>query len=304
MRLRAKCFIMHFRSAPPERDQPRVTAKCMGTVMNDHHVDAVAKTLFAAASRRRTLGGLLGGAFALFGLSNSDESLAATGRCKPTCKACETCQKGKCRRTPRGKKCKKGKCKPKPNGTRCGADRICDRGVCRLRCGAGGVCLVFVTSTEHNGKLGGLDGADDICQRLAAAKRLPGTYKAWLSDDTISPAVRFTNRDATGPYELVNGSRIANNWADLTDGAISAPINQTEDGTSVDNYVWTNTLPDGTRGGLFPTDDCENWTSDSDAPEQGGNGGRSTQTGAEWTSSTHTGSLCVSRNRLYCFQQG
>src|SRR5262249_42934796 len=40
---------------------------------------------------------------------------------------------------------------------------------------------VFVTSTTHDGNLGGLDGADAICASLAANAGLSGTYKAWLS---------------------------------------------------------------------------------------------------------------------------
>jgi len=64
----------------------------------------------------------------------------------------------------------------------------------------------------------------------AMAASLPGTYKAWVSTNQANgtPATRFT-QSAT-PYVLVNGTKIANNWADLIDGTLLAPINRTETG--------------------------------------------------------------------------
>jgi hypothetical protein len=50
-------------------------------------------------------------------------------------------------------------------------------------------CKVFVTSTVHDGNLGGLAGADAICNSLASDAGLPGTYKAWLSDGFNSPSM-------------------------------------------------------------------------------------------------------------------
>ena len=77
---------------------------------------------------------------------------------------------------------------------------------------------VFVTSQSHNGDFGGLTGADAFCQSLALTAGLSGTYKAWLSDTTGSPATRFAQ--ASVPYRLVDGTTIANDWNDLTDGTI------------------------------------------------------------------------------------
>jgi hypothetical protein len=42
---------------------------------------------------------------------------------------------------------------------------------------------------------------------------LTGTFRAWLSDSKSSPAVRFP-KDA-GPYRLVTGATVANNWSGL-----------------------------------------------------------------------------------------
>ena len=68
-----------------------------------------------------------------------------------------------------------------------------------------------MTSTTYKaGDLGGLAGADAKCQARAMAAGLTGTFRAWLSDATNSPSSRFP-QDA-GPYLLVNGGLVANNW--------------------------------------------------------------------------------------------
>ena len=101
-------------------------------------------------------------------------------------------------------------------------------------CGGAESCTVFVTSTVHDGSLGGLAGADAICQTRAdspGSLAAPGTYKAWLSDATASPSTRFTQ--ATVPYKLVNGTTVAPNWAGLVDGSLDAPIDVTEQGAAL-----------------------------------------------------------------------
>ena len=40
---------------------------------------------------------------------------------------------------------------------------------------------VFVSSQNYTGALGGISGADAICQNCASAAGLTGTFKAWLS---------------------------------------------------------------------------------------------------------------------------
>ncbi|HEU5432578.1 MAG TPA: hypothetical protein VFU81_12995 [Thermomicrobiales bacterium] len=163
------------------------------------------------------------------------------------------------------------------------------------RCGAGGPCRVFVTSTAYGGNLGGLAGADAICRQLAEAANLPGTYKAWLSDGAASPSTRFVQ--STGPYQLVNGTKIAANWTSLTDGALRAPINLTERGAAVADslLVWTHTQVDGAAG--TTADHCGNWGGAA------GDGGRGTATYADanWTQSGSA--ACNTGQRLYCFQQ-
>ena len=89
---------------------------------------------------------------------------------------------------------------------------------------------VFLSSAVYDGAMGGLDGADAKCQALAAAAGLPGTFRAWLSDSTGSPSTRFTQ--STLRYVRVDGVKVADDWADLTDATklLYAPINVTENG--------------------------------------------------------------------------
>jgi hypothetical protein len=203
--------------------------------------------------------------------------------------------------------------------TGCCAGATCESGTTRAFCGAGGgacaacgegedciggdcvaacnPCRVFVTSTTHQGDLGGLAGADAICQARAGEAGLPGTYLAWLSDDAASPATRFPTHSA-GPYELVDGTTIADDWADLTSGDLDAPINLTETGGSPgdESEAWTHTEADGTASFGVP---CNNWTSNSS--EDYAAAGTVSATGAEWT--RFGGDRCQFSDHLYCVQQ-
>jgi hypothetical protein len=158
-----------------------------------------------------------------------------------------------------------------------------------------GASRVFATSTTHNGNLGGLAGADAICQARANAASLGGTWKAWLSDATTSAASRHTQ--STAPYQLVGGGVVANNWTDLTNGGIGGPIQRDENGTVLAaGEVWTGTT---TSGGSDPAT-CNNWT--SSAAAQFGEYGRNNTSGAGWTAATGT-RACNGAKRLYCFEQ-
>ncbi len=156
---------------------------------------------------------------------------------------------------------------------------------------------VFVTSATYTGDLGGLSGADAICQKHANSAGLPGKYMAWLADASGSPATRFYQ--STVPYKLVDGTTVANNWTDLTDGTLAAGINRTEGNAAVTagaNGVWTNTSVNGTSNG---GGSCLSWTDKTlDASGVRGVEGNSV---SSWTAGPS--SLCNAGRRLYCFQQ-
>ena len=73
----------------------------------------------------------------------------------------------------------------------------------------------FVTSSDQSANLGGLAGADAICQRLATgAGAGDRTWRAYLS--TQGPnAVNARDRIGSGPWHSADGTQIAVNVADL-----------------------------------------------------------------------------------------
>ena len=161
--------------------------------------------------------------------------------------------------------------------------------------------LVFVTSEIYDGNLGIFSGADFKCNELASAAGLPGIYKAWIVAQTASPhqvvASRFFR--SSGPYLLVDGTIVATDWDDLTDGSLLVPINISETGEVRSVEVWSNVAADGTQLGPDPSDSCNDWNESLATFD--GNTGSSTETGPGWTN--HSNDTCDQQNALYCVGQ-
>ncbi len=142
---------------------------------------------------------------------------------------------------------------------------------------------VFVTSAKFKGNLGGLTGADAKCQAQAdgPASIVPsGTYLAWLSDGTDSPDTRFTK--SAHPYILPNGTKIAEDFTDLTDGSLLHSIDIDPTGEPVGlNFFWTGTNADGTSASSSVS--CDGWMADPVANFRGMAGGTS-QSSTLWSS--------------------
>lgn len=103
---------------------------------------------------------------------------------------------------------------------------------------------VFVTSERYTGNLGGLTGADQKCNALAAGASLSGTYKAWLSTPEASPDSRFVK--SAVPYVTVNDRVVADDWLDLIGSSVY--ITTSETGVLIDIFsgrAWTGTKPSG-----------------------------------------------------------
>lgn len=163
---------------------------------------------------------------------------------------------------------------------------------------------VFVTSNLYNASLGGLSGADAKCQVSADAGKLGGVWKAWLSDNITSVSARLIH--STSPYVNVNGSIIANNWQDLTDGNLQNRISKTEFGQDDGGQIWTNTKSDGSLKNTDNSKTCFNWTIGDN--QYSGIVGDSNYTTASWTDRGYNGGLqgygtCGEVGRLYCFEQ-
>jgi hypothetical protein len=174
---------------------------------------------------------------------------------------------------------------------------------------------VFVTSQAVvAGNLGGLPGADDTCRSLASNAGLSSSYSAWLSDDTGSPSVRFPQD--VGPYLLLDGTIVANNWQDLTSGLLRHAIDHDEMGrplsTAVGNIepfmVFTDTTASGTLSTFSKVGgSCNDWSdpmgteivigTTQDADSQW------TEWGSVGSGVAMTPAICSQSAALYCFEQ-
>jgi hypothetical protein len=193
-----------------------------------------------------------------------------------------------------------GYCEAIPSGANpdgeCGQGAGCFAGSCQSG------TVVFTTSGVYNGNLGGIAGADAICQSLAQNVCLTGTFLAWLGTAASAPASRFNHQAV--PYRRVDGVVVANDWADLVDGAIANAIDLTESGAPApeDNTgcptartVWSGVSQDGTSWG----GGCADWQDGTDA--SGGQWGwiESLDMWSSWCS----GGVCSWVAPFYCFQQ-
>lgn len=162
---------------------------------------------------------------------------------------------------------------------------------------------VFITSQTYEGdKTGGIAAADTICNTLAAAvvPSLTGTYKAWISDDSMGPATTFTH--SMGPYVNTHGDVIATDWIGLTSGVLLKPILYDESGTNLTPPtgapidVWTGT---NTFGQPIVGQTCAGWT----AVGVTGIEGFGMVTTSDWTMVTAIPANCTAMFHLYCFEQ-
>jgi hypothetical protein len=207
---------------------------------------------------------------------------------------------------------------------------------------------IFTTSDRYDGDLvtaatdlgdfpegDGLAAADYICQYHAEEAGLKGNYMAVLSSSEVSASDRLST--SLGPYRLVTGTPVAENFAALFStraGATSSPelppihlitsVHRTEDGTSLlspsPKFVWTGSAalgempvtgpgPTGSPQSDFST--CSDWTSaaaDTDCGDFGGGGGgtcgivgRATSRTTQWLDAERNG--CDRLAQLYCAEQ-
>jgi len=136
----------------------------------------------------------------------------------------------------------------------------------------------FITSagSSDGAKLGGLAGADQHCQTLAAAAGAGSkTWHAYLSAGAAGgqPAVNARDRIGDGPWHNANGVQVAANVEDLhsANNKLSKENSVTEKGAVVNGRgdtpnmhdILTGSQPDGTAftDGMDHT--CSNWTSNA-----------------------------------------
>jgi hypothetical protein len=163
---------------------------------------------------------------------------------------------------------------------------------------------VFVTAAKGPGNLHdwplaegatGLAAGDAICRNSAAAAGLPApeSFVAWLSAGTIDAPSRLT---VDGPWRRPNGVEIAPDLNFLTsryNSLLESDIEDQEDGSSTDEWVYTGTNQYGNPTG----EDCAGWTSSE--PGDAGAFGLANNSSADWSAGFST--PCNVAYHLYCF---
>ncbi|HEY0136054.1 MAG TPA: DUF4215 domain-containing protein [Nannocystis sp.] len=159
--------------------------------------------------------------------------------------------------------------------------------------------IVFITSESYQGyALEGLYGADQRCRSLAAKAYLgrPESFRAWLSTPSMAAADRLLH--SRGRYVLTNGLVVAQNWDELTSGALQNPIVVDESSQTKEDYVWTGTLPDGQPA--LGSEFCGEWKETMGFLIFGGMG-RALETDGKWSFVEQGG--CGLDSSLYCIEQ-
>jgi hypothetical protein len=134
----------------------------------------------------------------------------------------------------------------------------------------------FVTSSGsgNGGNLGGLAGADAICQNLAqAAGHGARTWRAYLSTQGAN-AVNAKDRIGPGPWFNVNGAQIAANVAQLHGSdhrmAVFTALDERGNRIPGSGYspnrhdILTGSRPDGTAYPAGEDMTCGNWSSNAE----------------------------------------
>ena len=174
-----------------------------------------------------------------------------------------------------------------------------------------GACLpidrrVFVTSEAYPGNLGGIEGANAICQEHADFAELDGTFWAWLGAQGYSPAEEFGHH---GRFLRMDGLVIAESWQDLVDGMLEYPVelNEFNEYTSFDTGY--TCIPEGgpaawtavnISGGSM-LGNCDNWTYG-----EGGDQGRTgflNRKNELWTRVDGCTFQCGIALPIYCIEQ-
>jgi hypothetical protein len=152
---------------------------------------------------------------------------------------------------------------------------------------------IFVTSTAHNGNLGGIAGADAMCQACAQNAGLQRTYRAIISAPGDNAVDRLVISGSIWLLTCAGFEKVADDATDLWDGSIDRSVAYDEFGVFVDANVHTGCQSTGILGSSH----CSSWTLTT------GNGvfGRSTLTVSAWIS--NSGSNCALAKHVYCISQ-
>ena len=189
----------------------------------------------------------------------------------------------------------------------------------------------FISSvgSGKGGDLGGLAGADALCQRLATAAGSTRTWRAYLSvpptfasgSTPAVPAINARDRIGTGPWFNAKGALIARDLAHLHNGNnLNKNTALDERGNVVkgrgdtpnEHDILTGSRADGTAFAPQTDTTCKAWTSSGDGSAIVGHHDLSGPLNDNWSKSwnfSHQSAGCSQEalvrtggaGRLYCF---
>jgi len=166
--------------------------------------------------------------------------------------------------------------------------------------------MTFFVTSNGPGKgadLGGLEGADAHCARLAQGAGAPSgkTWRAYLSTQAVDgkPAVNAKDRIGKGPWQNAKGAVIAKDVAELHGSAnnLTKQTALSEKGEVINGRgdtpnrhdILTGTQPDGTAFAAGDDKTCKNWTSSTQGAAMVGHadrqGLRDDEPSKSWSSS-------------------
>ena len=165
-------------------------------------------------------------------------------------------------------------------------------------------CRVFVTQNTTNGLIGGISGADTLCQ---TDPNYPGTgvFKAMIVDGTNRRACSSEGCGTSGPAENIDWVLYPSTEYRRMDqltiigttnaaGVFSPPLENSFDSNT--QSVWTGL----TFAWRSLGDNCDNWTSAAAAGTQGG----TDRTNYEaWSRDDIPTPNCAGLHRLLCVEQ-
>jgi hypothetical protein len=163
--------------------------------------------------------------------------------------------------------------------------------------GPTGPNLAFVTSTvQVPGDLGGLDGADAVCQARADEAGLTGTFVAWLSTTEVDGGDRIAS--ARG-WVRTDGRPFVDTVDDLFDRRQAFPLRIDENGDDVGAALTaTATTHFGAARIEASAGTCEDWTNATAVLKH--ISGRTDAGAGLWTAGVTI--PCDEPVHLYCFQ--
>jgi hypothetical protein len=139
---------------------------------------------------------------------------------------------------------------------------------------------------------GGTASADALCQTLADAQAMGGTFRALLSTSAMPASSRLT---IAGPVVNPMDQVVANDAADFWDGTLQTAIGYDELGTPFFGNMWTGTSADGTAAAFT----CLDWSFAGGG--ELGRLGRPEAADSTWIDFNN--GVCTQSYPVYCFEQ-